>query len=136
METPCCGPEVGLHVHDLVQVRVARTLGVVREDEVDRLALLAQPVGEQDLPDLHVDAHEQTADLGVGIADADARVGVRVGELLGVEERLVVGVELVVLLAVSRPARGRSRRGPAGRPRCRRSCRRRRCLRVSRRAPP
>jgi hypothetical protein len=41
---------------------------VVGEDEVDRLALLAHPIGEQDLADLHVDPDEKTTDLGIGVA--------------------------------------------------------------------
>jgi hypothetical protein len=58
------------------------------------LTLLPEPVGEQSLGGLHVDARDQTADLEVRIAGSDARVGIRIGEPLGVVERLLIGIEL------------------------------------------
>ena len=63
---------------------------MMRVDGVDRDALLAQTVGEQHFPGVHVDAGEQRRDFRVRVADVDPRVGERIGELLGVGERLEV----------------------------------------------
>ena len=89
-------PDVGLDFHDVVQLREAVALGVMRVDGVDRHALLAQPVGEQDLAAVHVDAAEQGLDLGLGVADVDARVGERVRQVLRVGELLEVVGRLLV----------------------------------------
>ena len=62
-------------------------------------ASFAQPVGQQHFRRVHVDAAEQRRDLGVRVADVDARVAERVGEVLGISQRLeMVGKALVAAL--------------------------------------
>ncbi len=79
-----------------IELGERHALGVMGVDGVDAAALLAQAVGEQHLADVHVDAGDERGDLGVAVADVDARVDVRVGQLLLVEDRLeVVGKRLV-----------------------------------------
>ncbi len=92
-------PQVRLHEHDFVQVRVARALGVVREDQIDSRTVLSESIRQHHLGGLHVHADKYAADLRVRVSRADAGVGVGIGQPLRVEVRLVCLVELVVLLA-------------------------------------
>ncbi len=92
-------PDVGLRFHHVVQLRQAETLGVVRVHGVDRHALLAQAVGEQDLAGVHVDPAEQRRDLGLWVADVDPRVGEGVRQIGLVGEGLEVGGQLLVTAA-------------------------------------
>ena len=94
--TPHVFPDLGLHLHHLVELGQRHALGVVRVDGVDRRALLAQPIGEQYLADVHVDATDECLDLGVGITDVDARVDVRIGQLFVVEDLFEVVGKLLV----------------------------------------
>ncbi len=90
-------PDVGLDGHDVVELRETPALGVVRVDGVDRHALLAQAIGEDELARVHVDAAEDRRDLGLGVAPVDAGVVERVLQLLGVGQRLEMVRQLVVL---------------------------------------
>ena len=83
-------PHFGLHLHDAVELGERHALGVMGVDGVDVAALFAQAVGEQHLTDVHVDAGDDRRDLGVALADVDAGVDVRVGQLFAVEDVLEV----------------------------------------------
>ena len=89
--------DVGLHPHHVAELGQRAPLGVVGEHEIQP-PLLAQPVREHQLADLHVDADDDRLHLGLRRAVENARVGVGVRQALEIEERAILLLELVVLL--------------------------------------
>ena len=73
-------PDVGLQAHDLLEPGERPALGMVSEQQVDRVAPGPQGVGQQHLAHLEVDAHQDPRDLFVSGRHEDARVGVGIDE--------------------------------------------------------
>ena len=61
-------PDVRLNAHNLFQTGERPAGRVMGQHEVDTLPLLAEPVGQDDLPDLEIDAHEDAAHVSLRIA--------------------------------------------------------------------
>jgi hypothetical protein len=92
------------------------------QHQVDASALLVQPVGKQKLRHLDVDPDQYRLYFMVKVAMQDPAVGIRIDQLITVEDGPVLGLELLVrsfivlevLLGGGAAARVRVHTGPDG----------------------